>query len=649
MINDKPYLIDAITGNSRFLASLGNTGRMYRLWWPNIDFPQHVDKIRSGLFFENGLGGTSWFDEPDYGWTHEAAYVQDTNIFRVTASHRSLPVTAVTVDYAVPGEDFHVRDYTFTNTGDEPVSFQFMFYSSFNITENKLYNTVFFDEEADAIVHYRHRYFFSIGSSNVCTGFQAGFAWEAADTGALRGSVIEMTTDGSLSWKVADLAPGASVTIPVYIAAGNDRFESLAALAKAKSKPSNEWFAETSQYWHEFVAAATPCPTDDPEIKDLYVRSLLMFKLMSDEKTGSIVAAPEFDENFTRCGGYSYCWGRDAAFITTALDKAGLGSLTDRFYDWALTAQDPDGSWQQRHFHDGSLAPSWGIQLDEGASLIWGMWEHYKHTGSRDFADRVWPAVAKGAAFLVTTLDPETGLPRPSRDLWEEREAEHTYSAAAVFGGLSAAASFAELQGKADLASEWSAAASQVSAGLSDHGFNEARDSFYRALKLTVYPHVYHEAAERGEQVFTKTTAKGYVTHHVQHDPVIDISLLGISVPFGAVAPEDARMQKTADVVERELTMPGVGGIKRYEDDTYAGGNPWVLTTLWLAHYRIANGQYDEAKKHLRWAMDHRTHTGLLPEQVDKATGETAWVVPLTWSHAMFVLTIFMLAEKGRL
>jgi hypothetical protein len=30
-LDDKPYLIDAIAGNSRFLASLDRTGRMYRL------------------------------------------------------------------------------------------------------------------------------------------------------------------------------------------------------------------------------------------------------------------------------------------------------------------------------------------------------------------------------------------------------------------------------------------------------------------------------------------------------------------------------------------------------------------------------------------------------------------------------------------
>ena len=651
MNTDKPYLIDSITGNSRFLASLSRTGRMYRLWWPHIDCPQHVDRIRSGIWLEgeHAAGKTTWFDDEQDGWRHNAAYVPQTNLFRVEAKRDHFPVETATVDFAVPGQDIHVREYNFTNPSSAPVSFQFIFYSSFTVAENKLYNTVFFNEQDDALVHYRQQYCFSIGSSSVCTGFQAGFAWDAAEGGSLNGGAINMTTDGALSWRINDLQPGQSVTIPVYIAAGLDRFASLGALRLAKSRPSSDWKSETADYWEQFVQGAAPCPSNDADIRSLYERSLLMFKLMSDEQTGSIVAAPEFDETFSRSGGYAYCWGRDAAFITTALDKAGLTGLVDRFYDWALTAQDPDGSWQQRHYHDGSLAPSWGIQLDEGASLIWGMWEHYKHIADDGFAKHVWPSVMKGADYLAGQLDAETGFPRSSKDLWEEREAEHTYTAAAVYGGLTAAASFADLHGRDDLAEAWNAAAARISSSIEQHGWNAERGSYYRALKLNVYPHVYQQALEQGRPAFTTTTSKGYTNYHVQHDPIIDVSLLGLSVPFGAVAATGARMKQTADTVERQLTVPGVGGIRRYEDDNYIGGNPWVLTTLWLAHYRIASGQYDEAKAHLRWALDHRTEFGLLPEQVDKHTGETAWVVPLTWSHAMFILTVSMLAEADQL
>ncbi len=121
------------------------------------------------------------------------------------------------------------------------------------------------------------------------------------------------------------------------------------------------------------------------------------------------------------------------------------------------------------------------------------------------------------------------------------------------------------------------------------------------------------------------------------------ISLLGISVPFNVVPVDSQRMVRTADKIEQLLTSPQVGGIKRYEND------PWILTTLWLSHYRTLQGRYEDARQLLDYAVKHVTSSGLLPEQVDQHTGETAWVVPLTWSHAMFVLAVHMLAERGQL
>ncbi|MFD0590049.1 glycoside hydrolase family 15 protein [Paenibacillus sp. GCM10027627] len=644
MNSNKPFLVDAIIGNSSFLASMGQTGRMYRLWWPNIDTPQHVDTMRTGLQWENEKD-IAWFDGTEGGWSHNAAYVPRSNTLSVSARSEKHPVSVESLHFAVPNTNFIVRQYQFTNTSESTQSFSFIVHSSFLISENGLYNTTMFQPSADALIHFRNGYFFAISSANVCAKFQAGLSWEHVQSAELNGNMIDMRPDGAMSWKIEGLAPGASVTIPVYIAAGRNEEQALNELATAKGKESSIWASETDQYWSDFIDAAAPCPLDEPDVKELYERSILMFKLMSDEKTGSIIAAPEFDELFQRCGGYSYCWGRDAAFITTALDKAGLSELSDRFYAWTLTAQSPDGSWQQRHYHDGGLAPSWGLQIDEGSSIIWGMWEHYKEKEDIAFANLVWPAVERGASFLLGFIDEESGLPKPSIDLWEEREASHTYSSAAVYGGLTAAASFAELLDHPSLAEAWRKAAERISSAIMDECWNEEAGSFYRGVNLKVGKDKFDAALSAGLQGQIVQLDKGYAKHVLKHDPIIDISLLGISVPFGAVPSEHERMRRTADAVEAALTVPGVGGIKRYEDDIYIGGNPWILTTLWLSHYRIATGDLAAGRELLRWAMDHRTATGLLPEQVDKTTGETAWVVPLTWSHAMFVLTIFMLAE----
>lgn len=54
--------------------------------------------------------------------------------------------------------------------------------------------------------------------------------------------------------------------------------------------------------------------------------------MLINQETGGISAAVEVDENMTKCGRYSYCWPRDAVFITKALDSLKMLKETEKFY-----------------------------------------------------------------------------------------------------------------------------------------------------------------------------------------------------------------------------------------------------------------------------------------------------------------------------
>jgi oligosaccharide amylase len=641
-LSKKPHLIDAVIGNSRMLAALGAGGRIYRLWHPHIDSPQHLDEWRTGIRIDGG--STLWFDSGTDGWRADAGYEPGTNIVHTAATHRNHPVLIESTHFAAPDADVLIRHYRITNTGDRSVSLQFIHYASFWIGETPHHQASLFDEPSDALVHYRGSHVFAVSADRACAEFQAGASREEAESGRLNGSEAQLGAGGAMAWRFPDVAPGGTVELTLYLSAA-DRIEpALDQLGKLRSVPYAELYNRTAEYWRNWLKAANPCPIGDEPIRSLYERSLLVMKLMSDELSGAVIAAPEMDESYARSGGYGYCWGRDAAFIATAMDLAGLGTLSEKFFRWALTAQDRSGAWQQRHYHDGTLAPSWGLQIDEGASILWGLWRHYELTGSEwVLGDEVWEAVERGADFLVRMLD-ENGLPKPSHDLWEERVAQHAYSSAAVYGGLDAAARIAEARGRREPAEKWREAARRVRDGIAAHLWDAGRGCHYRSIRLTVPEDQYDAAVRAGAGGTVTRTAKGYARYVLDVDPIVDVSLLGLAVPFAALDVSDERMAKTADRVQEALWTPGVGGIKRYENDRYIGGNPWILTTLWLAQFRIAQGRPDEAERLMQWAIDHRTRLGLLPEQVDRSTGETAWVVPLTWSHAMFVLAVWMLA-----
>ncbi len=140
---------------------------------------------------------------------------------------------------------------------------------------------------------------------------------------------------------------------------------------------------------------------------------------------------------------------------------------------------------------------------------------------------------------------------------------------------------------------------------------------------------------------------KGYMRDVTLEDWKVDVSLVGLSIPFDVFDANDIMVKDTVLLIEQVLTSDGVGGIKRYENDSYIGGNPWVLTTLWVALYHAKTGNYTKAKEYLYWAADSKTEMGLLPEQRNKYTGKPDWVIPLTWSHAMYVHVLSELIKAG--
>jgi len=122
----------------------------------------------------------------------------------------------------------------------------------------------------------------------------------------------------------------------------------------------------------------------DKNIDNLYKRSILVFKLMSDERTGGLLASAEIDEDLQGAGAmHTAGKGCGIYYRRTGYRRAYRSSgqiLPVGCYD-----QDDDGSWQQRYHMDGNLAPSWGLQIDETGTLIWGMLKHYEVTKNIDF------------------------------------------------------------------------------------------------------------------------------------------------------------------------------------------------------------------------------------------------------------------------
>src|SRR5262249_27121029 len=154
------------------------------------------------------------------------------------------------------------------------------------------------------------------------------------------------------------------------------------------------------------------------------------------------------------------------------------------------------------------------------------------------------PLIARAADFMVRYRDDRTGLPLPSYDLWEERKGVHTFTCAAVFGGLMAAAHFAEAFGEVDLAEGYRQAAGEIRGGMATQLFSRPHGRF--RIMLTDDP--------RGPR---------------HADPTLDASLAGLFA-FGAFDAADPSVVATMEAVRARLwVQTEVGGLARYENDPY--------------------------------------------------------------------------------
>ena len=97
--------------------------------------------------------------------------------------------------------------------------------------------------------------------------------------------------------------------------------------------------------------------------------------------------------------------------------------------------------WEQRFYTDGRLAPCWGYQIDETASVIYGVYMHYLYTKNEKFLKENLQMCEKGIDFLKRYINDlfekkensEYKSKYPlSYDLWEMYEGVHLYSLAST-------------------------------------------------------------------------------------------------------------------------------------------------------------------------------------------------------------------------
>lgn len=649
------WLYTAILGNGRVLACLDASAALAQLFYPYLDAGPHLHTFLLGLhILPDSASGqaqeessvVSWLADP--AWTHTPGYVEHAAVVRCVSTHASLPIQLEQHLAVHHDSDVLFNDMRLTNRADEPLTLRVVIYADCDIHARQRGTTCYVDRDTSSLLFFADDCYIAAHCDHAVYGWgcarrEAGNqerVFHDASSGRFNGQIYATgQVRGSICYHIGQIAPGQSLSCQVRLCFGRSLDEIHARIEHpAQSRPQVEvitgWWQQ--QYLREVAFIHRT------DLRAIARRCLLTLRLLTDASTGGILAAPECDPDFTGCGGYGYCWPRDGALIGHALDVFGCFEHARAFYDWALGAQEASGVWYQRYSMRGTLAPTWGlVQFDETGAVVWAICRHIELSGDLAYGHRIWPQLLQACTYLQSALDPETGLAPPTIDLWEEREGISTYACACTWAAFDACAWLARALGLEAEAEAWSSAATLLKEAIERHLWDPSLQRFIRGLKSGVLSAVGLDDQRPGPREQDPPAV-------ITRDTTIDASLLGLSVPFAVFPADDPRMLATAEAIEQHLTSP-VGGICRYQGDTYQGGNPWIICTLWLAMQWLQCGYTARGRLSYDWALAHRTTLDLFGEQINRVSGQPCWVTPLSWSHAMFLLATRAAAQCGLL
>jgi|CXWL01.1.fsa_nt_gi GH15 family glucan-1,4-alpha-glucosidase len=630
-----------ILSNGKLFFGIDNRLRIRDLCFPGVGGPNHLNgrSIRFGIWVRNEF---SWLDSDEW-----IIAIQQCNFGAsgsAIARHRTgLTIIKFEMDIS-PDSPMLAINATVQNLGEENCEVRVFCTEQLCINESDIGDTALFHAPSGAMLHFKANLGFAFyGGSNL--GGISSYSCGIKDFGGAEGTFRD-AEDGYLSnHPIAQGSVDCTFSVTAKIAASGNESAWFAIVAIENPLGKDGQLPHITFENVERLRAASRSkaqelasqlePKFDRLPKDIREFAITSVPILLGHcgPGGAIIAAVDSDIMSTNRAHYRYCWMRDGANVAHLLLDLGIAEPAVRFLDYCGRVLDPAyPAFLQKYTASGDLGATWHawlreedlyrpIQEDETALVVSALAQAVA-SGTIELKP-VDEFCAPMTEFLMEFRDEASSLPLPSYDLWEERHGVHLNTACSVISALEAA-SLALKDDLQSLSDEPLAIANSMKAAVLSAFFDEISNKVARSLDETGQP-----------------------------DWTADASTLAL-ILHRIVEPDSEIANALVYSIEKSLTVhSSVGGIARYEGDYYFRkkdeypGNPWVITTLWLAQVQIQRARtaddLDKPLGWLRWAINLAGDSGLLAEQYHPETGEPLSVSPLTWSHAEFVRTSLQL------
>lgn len=387
------------------------------------------------------------------------------------------------------------------------------------------------------------------------------------------------------------------------------------------------------------------------------------------EGSGGVVAAPDYD---TPGGSYYFHWERDGALTMRCLQETSdksvdVQSYMESYSAWVLKVQgdedphDQDVRTEPKYMLPGGevYTGSWCRPQNDGPGLRATSLIIFAHdqlaNGNADYVSKyLWTSDGSlnGGAIQYDLDYVVGGWESNTCDLWEEvQSSDFFWNRITMRKAMLMGADFAKVMGDDAKAATYADTAAAIDAVLYDTHYNGK--------------YIFEETNREKDGATIVGLNDGYHAGDANFGPT-SIEVANTVAQYNLAFCAEYS-------INSEDTAKGLPGILygRYPGDTYAGGNPWVLTTAALAtlFYRgsleLAGGAMPNVDAQAIWAdalgeenfpasssaaadlflragdsvmirlKSHVVDDGFhLMEQIDRNTGKQMSAKDLTWSYA---------------
>jgi GH15 family glucan-1,4-alpha-glucosidase len=630
-----------VVGNGHLTFALDGKMRIRDLFFPRVGLENHIGghNFLIGIWANNSF---SWIG--DENWDFSLGYLPETLVSNVVMSNKKLNLEMQINDAVYVFSDVFLRKLVLRNLEDADRDIRIFFTHDFHLYNEDSGDTVLYEPITASVIHYkRNRYFLINGVTDnkerffeYAVGHKESFGkegtWKDAEDGRLsKNPVAQGSVDSVVSFNLG-LKSGSDRTTYYWISCGRSLKQVEEMNSFVQKVGVEQMLLETENYWSAWVnKQALELSILPKNIGSLIKTSLLLMRTHVDSEGGIIASCDSDVLQFNR-DTYSYVWPRDGAISTMAFDVFGFEEVSRLFFDFCNRAITDEGYFRHKYWSDGSTGSSWHalvdgngnpqlpIQLDETALVLIALWKHFQKYRDLEFISKVYSRlVEKATEFMLQYRDEESGLPKPTFDMWEEKIGVFTSTSSLVCSALSCASKFAQV--------------------FFDNKRQDLLEDASRQMKRGILTHLYdHKSGRLAKAVYSDG----------QMDTTVDSSLL-LPIIYGTLEPDNKIVSTTAQEVINSLWLKdGIGGLARYENDEFHRasqmviGNPWPVCTLWLSRYysRISNSlkELNRSLDILSWIAKTVLPSGLLAEQLHPFNAEPISVAPLVWSHAEFIL-----------